>query len=232
MFPEVSAVFPAYNEEENIRPSLSQARKVLARYFREWEIIVVNDGSTDNTKIKLEQLLEEDARIKVISHPQNLGYGQALRTGFALARFGLVFFSDSDGQFDLEEMGLLLPYLDQAEIVTGYRLKRADPFHRNLNAWLYNRLVRFVFGLKVRDINCAFKFIKRKVLETVSLESRGALINAELLYKARKNKFKIIEVGVHHYPRRFGSQTGAKPVVVLRMFAELLKWRMKWGGIV
>ena len=121
--------------------------------------------------------------------------------------------------------------LEQAEIVTGFRLRRADPFHRSLNAWLYNRLIRFVFGLKVRDINCAFKFIKRKVLDTITLESSGALINAELLYKAGKNKFRIREVGVHHYPRRYGSQTGAKPGVVWRMFAELLKGRIKWGGI-
>lgn len=231
MYPEVSAVFPAYNEEENILPFLEQARYALNRYFRVWEIIVVDDGGIDCTRKKVEELGQKDPRIRVISHLKNLGYGAALRTGFARAKFRLIFFSDSDGQFDLEEIGRFLPYLDKAEIVTGFRLRRADPFHRNLNAWLYNRLVRFVFGLKVRDINCAFKFIKRLVLDEISLESRGALINAELLYKAGKKKYRVSEIGVHHYPRRFGSQTGAKPGVVLRMFGELLKWRIKWGGI-
>lgn len=113
--------------------------------------------------------------------------------------------------------------------LTHLNLRRADPLHRSLNAWLYNKLVTFIFGLKIRDINCAFKFIRHKVLDTIALESRGALINAELLYKAYKNKYRIVEVGVHHYSRRYGSQTGARPGVVLRMFIELLKLK-KWSN--
>jgi len=231
MFDKVSVVFPAFNEEENILPLLNKSREVLSRYFKDWEIIVVDDGSTDNTKDKVEGLAQEDKRIRVISHAKNFGYGGALRTGFREAQFKLVFFSDSDGQFDMEEISLLLPCLEKADIVTGYRVTRADPFHRVLNALLYNWLVRAIFAIKIRDINCAFKFIKRNVLQTISLESNGALINAELLYKAKRNRFKIVEVPVHHYPREKGSQTGARPGVVIKMFLELLKWRIKWGCI-
>ena len=231
MFNEVSVVFPAFNEEENILSLLTKSREIFSRYFKDWEIIVVDDGSTDNTKDKVEGLAQEDKRIRVISHAKNLGYGGALRTGFREAQFKLVFFSDSDRQFDMEEISLLLPCLESADIVTGYRVTRADPFHRVLNALLYNWLVRVIFAIKIRDVNCAFKFIKRNVLETISLESNGALINAELLYKAKRNRFKIVEVPVHHYPRKKGSQTGAKPEVVIKMFLELLKWRIKWGCI-
>jgi len=231
MYNEVSVIFPAFNEEGNILPLLNKSREVFSRYFKDWEIIVVDDGSTDNTRSNVKRLSEEDKRIRVVSHTKNLGYGGALRTGFKEARFNLIFFSDGDGQFDMGEVNLLLPYLEKADIVAGYRITRADPFHRVLNAWLYNWLVRVIFAIKVRDINCAFKFIKRRVLETISLESKGALINAELLYKAKKNRFKILEVPVHHYPRKSGSQTGAKPGVVFTMFFELLKWRIKWGGI-
>lgn len=227
---EASVVFPAFNEEHNILLTLNKSGKVLSQYFKDWEIIVVDDGSTDNTRDNVRKVSLEDKRIRIISHKRNLGYGGALRTGFREAKFGLIFFSDSDGQFDMEEIKLLLPYLDRADIVAGYRVTRADPFHRVLNAWLYNWLIRVVFGLRIRDVNCAFKFIKRDVLDAVSLESDGALINAELLYKAKRNKFRIVEVPVHHYPRKKGAQTGAKPRVVFKMFFELLKWRIKWDG--
>lgn len=228
---EVSIIFPAYNEAENILPLIDKTRQVLPHYFQEWEIIVVDDGSTDATRDIVEKLSESEGRIRIISHERNMGYGAALRSGFNSAQFNLIFFCDADGQFDIGEIELLLPYVENADIVAGFRIKRADCLHRILNAWLYNRLVRTVFGIKVRDVNCAFKFIKRYVLENISLESNGALINAELLYKAKRKGFNTKEVGVHHYPRKRGTQTGARLKVVLRMFLELLRWRIRWAGI-
>lgn len=227
----VSVILPAYNEGDNILSIIIKSREVLSGYFKDWEIIVVDDGSKDNTRYIVEKVSQEDRRIRIISHVKNVGYGGALRTGFRNSRYNLIFFTDSDSQFDMEEIRSLLPYLEQSDMVAGYRIRRADPMHRLLNAWLYNWLVKVIFRIKIRDVNCAFKFIKRDVLDAVSLESNGALINAELLYKARKKGFRILETGVHHYPRKTGSQTGARPVVVFKMFFELLKWRIKWGGI-
>ena len=159
-------------------------------------------------------------------HPRNRGYGAAIRSGFVTATLPWLFFTDADGQFGLRELPALLPYTARADIVAGYRLRRRDPWFRRLYAFLFGRvLVRAVLGVHVRDLNCAFKLIRRDLVAGLDLKSDGALINAELLGKAQRGGARIVEVGVHHLPRRVGTQTGGNPRVIARAFWELLALR-------
>ncbi len=223
--PALSVFFPCHNEVDNLERLVASAREVLPQFAREWEVIIVDDGSSDGTGALADRLAGADPRVRVVHHPVNRGYGGALRSGFAAARYEYVFFTDGDGQFDLDELSLLLPLLDRADLALGYRLRRADPLHRKLYAWGYHLLIRTVLGLKVRDIDCAFKLIPRRVLEAVSLTSTGALISAELLLRARQAGFTWAQVGVHHYPRTAGQSSGGSLRVIMRMFREL--WGMR-----
>ena len=164
-------------------------------------------------------------------HPRNRGYGAAIRSGFVTATLPWLFFTDADGQFGLRELPALLPYTARADIVAGYRLRRRDPWFRRLYAFLFGRvLVRAVLGVHVRDLNCAFKLIRRDLVAGLDLKSDGALINAELLGKAQRGGARIVEVGVHHLPRRGGTQTGGNPRVIERAFWELLALRAEIPG--
>ncbi len=227
--PSLSVFFPCHNEVDNLARLVEQARKVLPQVAKQWEVIIVDDGSSDGTGPLADQLAATYPEVRVVHHPQNRGYGAALQSGFAAAQHEYVFFTDGDGQFDLGEIALLLPWRRQADLVLGYRLRRADPLHRRLYALLYKLLIRVVLGLRVRDLDCAFKLLPRRVLAALSLHSNGALISAELLFKAKRAGFTWVEVGVHHYPRTAGVQSGGSPRVILRMFREL--WRLRRGRI-
>jgi glycosyltransferase involved in cell wall biosynthesis len=188
-----------------------------------------NDGSRDRTGDILDHLTHEFPKLRPQHHPQNRGYGAALRTGFDAARKDFIFYMDGDGQFKIRDLDSLLPLAtDDRHIVTGYRIERRDPFIRRLNALLFGGfLVRILLGVRVRDLNCAFKLIPLKVLRAITLESTGALINAELYGRAVRKGFGIKEVGVHHYPRTAGVQTGAHLSVILRAFYDLVRLRQK-----
>ena len=222
---EISAVLPAFNEEANLEQSVGRMAQALDTYARNSEIIVVDDGSLDQTPFVLERMAGLYPTLRVVRHPRNRGYGAALRSGFAAARCPWVFMMDADNQFDPSELSLLLHHAAEADIVTGYRKHRRDPVLRRLNAWAFFTLVRFFFGHLVRDVNCAFKLIRRDLLTRMDLHADGALINAEVTVLARRLNARIIEVPVHHYPRLSGKQTGANPLVVLRAFRELLAFR-------
>ncbi len=222
----ISVVFPAFNEEENIEPVVSSALRFLPTVTDEYEIIIVDDGSKDRTGKIADELAKKYAQILVIHHPSNKGYGAALRSGFKAAKHDLIFFTDADGQFDIKEISKLIFLIKDADIVCGYRTERADPFFRRFNAGLYNLAIRLLFGLNLVDIDCAFKLFKREVIQRLNLESTGALINAELLILAQKRGYIIKQVGVSHYPRKKGKQTGNKIGVILRVFVELIKlWK-------
>jgi glycosyltransferase involved in cell wall biosynthesis len=167
-------------------------------------------------------LSERYPQVRPIHHAKNKGYGAALRTGLYAARNELIFFSDSDMQFDLNEIDRLLEYIEDHDIVAGYRAKRADPFGRRMNAWGWNMLVRMVLGVNVRDIDCAFKLFRRDVFAKIQLASVGAMINTELLARAAQQHMRIKEVPVSHYPRNAGQQTGANLRVIARAFRELV----------
>ena len=218
----ISIVFPAFNEQDNVEPAVRAARQALGNYAEKIEIIVVNDGSRDGTRAALDAIAAQDSSITAVHHPVNLGYGAALRSGFAAARSEYVFFTDTDLQFDVEEIGLLIPWIGEFDIVVGYRKKRADPMHRLVNAWTWNMLIRLLLGIKVKDIDCAFKLFRRRVFDTIQLNSVGALINTEIFAQARKKGFTVKEVPVSHFPRLSGAPTGANLGVILRAFRELL----------
>lgn len=223
----ISVIFPAYNEEANIEKSVLMAREAMSPFFDRLEIIVVNDGSADRTREILDRLVADSSDVRAIHFEKNRGYGSALRTGLYAARNDLVFFSDSDLQFDLDEIKHLLEWIDQYEIVAGYREHRADPFMRRFNAWGWRSLVRLTLGLKVRDIDCAFKLFRREVFDKVKLASVGAMINTELLTRAQQEGMRIKEVPVKHFPRSAGKQTGANLKVIAKAFRELFEMRSR-----
>jgi len=222
---------PAYNEAENIGPMIDLVRAKVAPLVDDLEIIVVNDGSSDQTASIVRQLSAEDPRVRLIDHTVNMGYGAAVRDGIWAATKELVFVTDSDRQFDLGELAHLLPRIAQADMVAGYRYARSDPWHRRLFGHGWSWLVNLLFGYTARDIDCAFKLFRHQIIETIQVDSGGAMFSAEFLVRTKRAGFRIIEEPVSHYPRVAGSQTGARPAVILRAFRELfkLRWQM-WMG--
>jgi glycosyltransferase involved in cell wall biosynthesis len=225
--PGISVFFPAFNEEENISGLVEKTCDFLEHITDKYEVIVVNDGSKDSTGEIAEGIASKRNQVRVIHHTVNKGYGAALRSGLKGARYDLIFFTDGDGQFDITELKEFLGLIDKADVVIGYRIKRQDPFYRLLNARAYGMMIRILFGLDVKDIDCAFKLFRKTVIDEVDIEATGALASAELLIKIKKKGYKIIQKGVNHYPRMAGEQTGARLWVIFRMFKELWKLRKK-----
>jgi hypothetical protein len=219
--PQVSFVLPSYNEEANIVTALDRTLKAARRLCAAFEIVVIDDGSTDRTADLVQRASAQEPSIKLVSHGTNRGYGEALRSGFAAAQFDFVFFTDADNQFDMNELELLLVWADRADVVAGYRKVRRDPFMRRVNAWGWNRIVRWLFYVPVRDIDCAFKLFRRQVLQQIDIESSGAMINTEVMVKLARSGCTIVEVGVSHFPRTSGAPQGAKVRVIARALREV-----------
>lgn len=222
-FPSISAFFPAYNEEANVAAMVERLTAVLSQLADDYEIIVVNDGSRDRTAEVADGLAAADPHVRVVHHGQNRGYGGALKSGFAASQKAYVFFTDGDGQFDVAEIANLLPYIPQYDVVIGYRIDRAEGGLRRVNAGAWNFLVRRLFGIPSRDVDCAFKLFDRRVFDVVHPEAEGAMISTEILARTVRAGFRITEVGVHHYARRHGTPTGANPLVIARAFYELFR---------
>jgi glycosyltransferase involved in cell wall biosynthesis len=219
----LSFFFPAFNEEANVESLVRKAQRLLPGFAHTWEIIPVNDGSRDGTRAILSRLADEDpGHVHPVHHEANRGYGGAVISGYEHARHDLVFFTDGDNQFNLGELPLLFDSLDKGDLIIGFRKHRRDPLARRLNGLMWGTLVNALFGLKVRDVNCAFKLVKRAVIDKVKLSSMGAMVSAELLAKAHKEGFRVVEAGVTHYPRTAGRPTGAKGKVIIKAFGELL----------
>ncbi len=223
----LSVFFPCYNEQGNVANTVQNALDVLENLKADFEVIIVDDGSRDETAKIADELAAKNSRIKVVHHPTNLGYGAALRSGFKAAKKDLVFYTDGDGQFDIKEMPPLMPLMEKFDIVSCYRLNRQDPLIRKINGWAWTKLVCLIFGFKIRDIDCAFKLFKTKIFDNMVLSSTGALIDAEILARAVRRGYSVTQKGVHHYPRTAGVQTGANLKVILRAFKELFKLRRK-----
>ncbi len=219
----ISVILPAYNEEDNIKKTVDSASLFLDSSFSEWEIIVVNDGSSDNTGEIINKTAGKDKRIKPIHHSCNKGYGGALKSGIEASEKELLFFTDSDGQFDISELKLMIDEIENYDIAAGYRRKRKDPLYRKINMIGWNILARILFGLKIRDINCAFKLFKKKVFDNIKIDANGAMINIDILVQAVNKGFRIKEIPVTHFPRACGKQSGANIKVIFNAFKELFE---------
>jgi hypothetical protein len=224
----LSVVLPAYNEEEVIAETIHEVVDTLTPWIRDFELIVVNDGSRDATGAILDTIAAANPRVRIIHHPVNRGYGAALVSGFEAAAKSLTFFMDSDGQFDIHDLGSFFPLIEQYDAVLGYRIDRQDTWMRKLNAWGWKMLVGMVLGVHVHDVDCAFKLYRGDFFREHHLETRGAMINAEMIYKFTRAGHTYTEVGVRHLLRRGGRATGAKPSVILRAFRELFSYAWKW----
>ena len=219
----LSVFFPCYNEQDNVARTTERAIAVLEKLNADYEAIIVDDGSKDATGQIADKIAARNKRVRVVHHPTNLGYGAALQSGFRSAAKELVFYTDGDGQFDISEMPALLPLIKQYDIVSCYRLNRQDNMIRKINAWCWTKLVCFLFKMKIRDIDCAFKLYKREIFDNIKMVSTGALIDTEILARATHKGYAVTQRGVHHYPRTSGTQTGAKLGVIIRAFRELFK---------
>jgi len=219
----LSAFFPCYNEEKNLERLVREAIQVLNNLVKKYEILIINDGSNDTTGLIADSLSERYSNVLVIHHHTNGGYGAALISGFNNSSYEWIFFTDGDHQFFVKEIELLLAEIDSHDALIGFRKKRRDSWHRIIYARSWNVLIKLLFNLKVKDINCAFKLIKKKSLEGITLHSSGAMISTELLVKLKLSGASIKEVGVSHKPRLFGTQTGGNLRVILKAFLELFK---------
>jgi len=222
---KLSVFLPCYNEEANLKNTYLNVKENLEKNVSEYEIIIVNDGSKDKTGEIADALAKKDKSVKVIHHNPNRGYGAAFKSGFYNASLPWIAFIDADGQFDFSEISHFLETQKNtdADLVIGYYLGRKVSALRKLNSFLWQVVVFILFGLRVKDIDCGFKLVSKKVIDTIPrLESeRGAFISSEFLIKVRKSGFKIVQIGVNHYPRKQGEATGAKLNVIIRSFLDL-----------
>jgi glycosyltransferase involved in cell wall biosynthesis len=224
--PSLSVVLPAYNEQDNIATVVQRGLEVLPRLAEDFEVIVVDDGSSDATAAVVRAISDQAyPNVRLISHPVNRGYGAAIRTGFEMARHELVFYTDSDNQFDLSELEYFLPLARDHDMVIGFRVYRYDTVVRSMLSWGYNRLVRVLFRVRVRDIDCAYKLLRREVLEKIDIQCENFFVDTELVAKARKWNFRIVEKGVRHYPRMAGETTVLASDVPRTLRAVVRMWR-------
>jgi glycosyltransferase involved in cell wall biosynthesis len=228
--PALTFFFPAYNEEANIERTVAVALEAIGPMVGSLEVLAIDDGSTDRTPELADALAAADPRVRVV-HQANRGYGGALKAGFANARGELIAFSDGDLQFDLAELKRLLDRMADGsrpvDAVIGWRIKRRDPFHRLVIAKTYNLIVSVLFGLRVRDIDCAMKLFRRQVFEGIRLDAEGPFLSAELLIKLNARGVRMDQVGVTHYPRTAGQNTGASFRKILRTFGDIFRLRWK-----
>jgi glycosyltransferase involved in cell wall biosynthesis len=221
----LSVFFPCYNEKDSVRSLTEKTLSVIAEICTDYEVILVDDGSSDGTSELADRLAHEYPAVRVVHHPQNKGYGAALQSGFRAATKEYVFYTDGDGQFDMAELPKLLPLIKAYDIVSAYRIRRQDNMVRKINAFFWTKLVCFLFNLKLKDIDCAFKLYKRNIFDHIEMHSTGALIDTEILARAQRKGYTIKQIGVHHYPRTAGQSSGANVSVILRAFKELFKLR-------
>jgi len=221
----LSVFFPCYNEQANVERTTLAALEACRSITEDFEIIIVDDGSKDRTPELADALAEKYPQVRAIHNRPNRGYGGALQAGFLAARKEWVFYTDGDGQFDFKELPKLLDLLDGYNVVSAYRTNRNDPLLRRINGWGWSMLCNLLLGTRIRDIDCAFKIFPRRLFDEIKMQSEGALIDAEILAKATRHGYRIVQVGVKHYPRTAGQQTGANLKVIVRAFKELLQLR-------
>lgn len=226
-FKSISVFFPAYNEEQTIENVTLKAKEFLEKISDDYEIIIINNSSRDKTGEIADRLSRIYKQVRVIHNPKNNGPGEALKTGFTSAKKEFVFYTDSDAQYDINEMERFLPYAETSGAVIGYRKNRADAAFRKITARVYAILNRILFGLTVKDIDCSFKLVSRSVLEKINFESRSAFINAELLLKIKKMGYPVKEICITHYPRQYGNSRCFGFSTIYSMLADMIRFKVK-----
>jgi glycosyltransferase involved in cell wall biosynthesis len=223
----ISVILPIYNEEGSIGKVVQEISDyfVIHEKFKNYEIIVVEDGSSDNSCRILNQLSNKISFLKIITHHKNLGYAKALVSGCKAAAYPWVFFMDADAQFEIKEIEKMIPYIGDIDIIMGYRSKRADGWHRIILGEVYRWLVFLLFGLQFKDINCGFKLFKKETLSLESSNSRGGTFYTEILLKAKDRGLQLKEIAVEHFPRTHGKESGCSPKVIFEAFIDLIKLR-------
>ncbi len=222
----LSALLPIYNEEENIENVFKSVTEFLPKIAEEYELILIDDGSTDSTYKIIKRLSRNAAYVKTIHYSKNKGYGNALKFGFKIAQFPLIFFMDSDGQFDISDIEKLVAFANEYDIVVGVRSVRSDSLYRVILGRIYNKLICMLFGIRQKDITCGFKLVKKSVLDGLALRSGGGFINAEILIGAARKRILIKEVRIRHSQRIKGIQSGAGIRVFMKKLIEMFNfWR-------
>lgn len=221
--PGLSASFPAHNEEDNVEPMIADLLAALPDFAERFEVIVVDDGSRDRTFERASAVAARDPRVRVVRHEVNRGYGAAVWTGLVSGTMEYAFFTDGDRQFDVHQIADLIRALPGHDVVVGYRVNRQDNAIRIANAHAWNWLIRLLFGVPVRDVDCAFKLFDRRVLQGLAIEAGGAMFSSELLARLKARGARIVEVPVRHLPREKGSASGGNPKVIARAFYELFR---------
>ena len=231
--PSISLVMPAHNEAENIEPVVTEAVPALAAVSDDFEIVVVDDGSKDDTAGITRRLMEAEPHLRLVQHPVNKGFGAAVLTGFTSATKDWILYTDADRQFVLAELTRFMPFTDRADLIAGYRAPRRDPFLRVLYGKGWSMLCTLFFGYTVRDVDCGFKLLRRTIIDHLAdkIESRGATFSIEWLVRAKRAGYRFVELPVTHRPRVAGSQSGARLKVIVRAFRELFRLRLQlWRG--
>ncbi len=220
--PSITAFFPCYNDAGTIASVVITADRTLRQLTDEYEIIVANDASTDNSAEILEELREKYARLRVLHHTTNHSYGGNLRSMFAIATMDLIFYTDGDAQYDPAELANLYEKLrPDVDVVQGWKIERHDPLHRKIIGRAYHHFVRWWFGLHLRDVDCDFRLFRRHVLESFPLESNSGCITVEMMTRVEQGGFKVVEVPVHHYFRAYGQSQFFNFRRVMRTLVEL-----------
>jgi glycosyltransferase involved in cell wall biosynthesis len=231
--PSLSVFFPAYNDEGSIAEMVDRTLTLLPQFADDYEVIVVNDGSRDNTAAILDDLARRHPRVRIIHHPRNRGYGGALRTGFTAATKDLVFYTDGDGQYDVNELAKLMPLMAKdVDVVNGYKIKRSDSKRRVLLGGVYKRLARMLFHLPIRDVDCDFRLMRRQAIQGIDLVSTSGVVCTEMVYKLHRSGCRFTETPVNHYPRLHGQsqfftlrRVGKTLVDFFALWVKLVLWR-------
>jgi glycosyltransferase involved in cell wall biosynthesis len=225
----LSVFFPAYYDENNIGKVVTKAISVLEELnLKNYEVIIIEDGSPDRTGEVADELAKKYSKVRVIHHEKNMGYGATLKDGFLNAKMEYVFYSDGDNQFDLEELKKFVSILPYTDIVSGFRIRKQYSNYRKFTSFIYNLILRILFKIDDRDIDCAFKLFPTKLFRQITIESKDAFIDAEIMIKARLLGYKVTEIGVNHLPRVDGISTGARPSVIFRTIIEIYRYWKKY----
>lgn len=222
----ISFFCPAYHDENNLPKLIPVVFEFLNNISEKFEILIIEDGSPDETGKIAEGLAQKHSHVRVIHHPKNLGYGATLKDGFANAQYDYIIYTDGDNQYDVRESGPYLHLLNNADVLSGYAVKKATTFRRKLQSVIFNSITCLLFGTRIKDINCSMKIYKKKVIDSMDIKSVSAFIDAEMLLKAKRLRFKIAQFPVTHYKRESGLASGSKASLIGGTIKDMVRFRL------